>query len=384
MDSEPESRGHTYIVPDDRLGLFTVVGVFLMIAALMWWKTTPLGENPQKFSIIFSHIAGLNANAPVHINGMRVGKVDDMELLGKDSVRVKVSITSDKVRVPEGSLFHIYSNGLVGAKYIDVTLPAANSGKQALLGPGSIVHGADPARPEIIVETVSDILDEVDIKRMQDRIDQSLLQVSIAADNVAVLSKKFQPAAEHTVAMEKDISMLSRELTGTTRRINRFLKNPKVGADLKETAYVARETAQRVQLAMDSLNSTLMDETLRKDLKDSLCSLYLSTQNVREAVSAVERVGADESMRGDFKQIASDARATMEGVNKMVSKPGFGKDLKGTVADVRKAVRKIDLVGTQLSNVLDKRFPLFHLMFGRPGKIENAVERQTAESGQIR
>jgi hypothetical protein len=51
------------------------------------------------------------------------------------------------------------------------------------------------------------------------------------------------------------------------------------------------------------------------------------------------------------------------------------------MASVKKAANHVDTVAKQLNQVLNKRSPLFHLMFGSPGKIkETKVKEEKTET----
>lgn len=372
-------------LPDDHLGLLTVIAVFLLAGGWLWWKSVPFSSPIQRFNVLFSDVAGLNVNAPVLANGMRVGKVEKLELADSNSVRVQIATRTDKVRVPRGSSFKIYSNGIIGDKYVEIFLPHAKPGADVvLLDLDTIVRGTDPTRPEQIMEAIGEIAEDIDVKRIQSRLDDSLYRISLAADDMSLLSRKLHPAAERAVAVERSIMKLSHELTGTSRRINKLVDDPQVGRDFKETAAQAREAATRIQAAMATIKETLMDEPLRKDVLSGLDKLQSATANMRVSVETVECIGSDLGMRGDFKQIARDARKTMESVNSLLCDPDFGNDVKGTLHHARSAVKKMDLVAHQLSLMLDKRFPLLHLLFGRPGDAGDAEKLQLKEQIQQR
>ncbi|MFX5510120.1 MlaD family protein, partial [Acinetobacter baumannii] len=64
-----------------RPNLQMYVGFSFLIALilLLWgwsWLKNFTGHPPQRFTVTFHDIAGLNTNAPVNINGVRVGIVE--------------------------------------------------------------------------------------------------------------------------------------------------------------------------------------------------------------------------------------------------------------------------------------------------------------------
>ena len=63
-----------------RVGLFAVGAVCLVTTGWGWLKGVSIMHPPQKFIAQFHDVAGLNNNAPVNINGVRVGVEERIEL----------------------------------------------------------------------------------------------------------------------------------------------------------------------------------------------------------------------------------------------------------------------------------------------------------------
>ncbi len=66
-----------------RAGMFTIGAVLLVMYGMSWLhgdSFSQLSHPPQRFIAQFHDVAGLNNNAPVNINGVRVGTVEKIEL----------------------------------------------------------------------------------------------------------------------------------------------------------------------------------------------------------------------------------------------------------------------------------------------------------------
>lgn len=79
----------------------------------------------------------------------------------------------------------------------------------------------------------------------------------------------------------------------------------------------------------------------------------------------------DLKLRTDVKDILLQARKTLDKVDALFSRPSFGSDLKKTLTSTRAAIGHLDAVARQLNQILDKRAPIMHLMFGRPGQLKD-------------
>jgi ABC-type transporter Mla subunit MlaD len=327
------------------LGLFVLIAALCYLGAWMWLKSEPFWHPAQHVNVYFHNVGGLNENAAVYSDGVRIGGVRKIELKGKHTVLVQLKINEENVRLPVGSGFTIRTNGLVGAKYVDVTLPDARENAQELT-PNMVVWGTDPSRPELLVDKIATKLSNIDYERLEHNLNHGVERMSVAADHVSVLSRKLHPAADRAVVMEHKVTVLAAELHGTARKINKLLDDPMLARDARET----------------------------------LTRLNEMTAHVDSAITKVERMTENPELRNDIKQIIGDAKETVADVRAMINDPTFGNEMKMSLSKARSALARLDLVGQQMNQILDKRFPLLHLMLGRPGKIENEQTAGTNES----
>lgn len=182
-----------------RVGFFTFIGVFLLLFGWSWLKGFSLLHPPQEFTVEFHDIAGLNNNAPVNINGVRVGTVAKIELKRKGLVYVHLKINTEEIRgVPKGSVFTIQTLGLVGAKYMEITLPEQEITDSTVLcsdASGEPEKGQDPVRTELIVNKMATNIGSIDFAGIANDVKAKMERMAVAADSVSQTSKKFGDAA---------------------------------------------------------------------------------------------------------------------------------------------------------------------------------------------
>lgn len=63
-----------------QVGLFATVALIMFIYGWSWLKGLSVLHPPQRFTVQFHDVAGLNSNAPVNVNGVRVGTVEKLSL----------------------------------------------------------------------------------------------------------------------------------------------------------------------------------------------------------------------------------------------------------------------------------------------------------------
>lgn len=375
------------------------VGFVVVVAGTMltygWtWLKNITSKPPQRFTVTFHDIAGLNTNAPVNINGVRVGVVEKIKL--KDGiVDVGLKINSEEAAVYKGSVYTIQTLGLVGAKYMEVKLPEGTDATKELVTAADIQTGVDPVRTELILNKIATNIGQIDFDAKAERIAQ-------AADSLSQTSKKFGDAAADTKAAAKNakgffgrgeesldtfdnlandlrinsktsfrrIDALADDWRTTSRKVNRLLDNPALSSDLKETAQKAKETSVNIQAAIHELTGVVGDKGTREDVITMLNKLNVSTDNIKTAVERVGKLSDDQGVRSDVKQILSDAKESMTNLNKVLGNKDLKENLMGTSKEVRTAATHINFAALQMTQILDKRAPLLHMIGGRPGHIE--------------
>jgi len=408
-----------------RVGLFALFALILLVWGWSWLKSFSFFHLPQRFIVRFHDVAGLNNNATVNINGVRVGTVEKVELIGKGQVLVHVKITAENVVVTRGSTVTIQTLGLVGAKYVEITLPdvQAGAGAAAALQTDEEISGQDPVRVELIVNDIATRASKIfksvksekagtslaealehsgeavrNINEASAKLNKNMDKLAKAADSVTETSDKIGQVADRAKGVESSatgffnqgsetlegISDLAHDLQGTNKKIKQLFDNPALSKDLKETAQLAKQTAENVSKTIQELNQTLRDEPLRKDLVDMLTRLNQSTDNIYRSVQIINKVASDEGLRSDVKEVVANAKQAVAKADELIGQPDFKANIRQTISKVNTAAGHVDLAARQLNQVLDRRAPLFHLMFGRPGHIppeqaKNDADRTTSK-----
>lgn len=369
---------------DAGLSAFTAFAIVILCWAFLWYKNYNPLEPAQHYNIVFHDTANLNNNAAVFMKGVRIGIVERLEILNLDEVLVKVRVTPGRLKIPKNAKFQILANGFVGARYVDIALPDKGKESAESLPNESRVRGEDPVRVELAMNKLAATLEDVDVDKLKTYIAQDRLRIARAADKLALLAdstipvlNKSLPMIEEARPLASDMRILAREVTKTTSSVNKLVANPKFSEDMKETMRAASDTVDKLHVVIEKVQSTLGDKDLRSDVMTALNSLNSSTQHVETMLASVENMAGDKDLRTDIKEILSQAKSSLQKVENLISSPGFGEDLRETLKNSRQALEHIDLAARQASQIMAKKRPLLHLLFGRPGKIEDA--KKTAE-----
>ncbi|GAA4377314.1 MCE family protein [Nocardioides caricicola] len=257
------------------IGAVSLAVIALLIMAAFRAQDLPLIGGGDTYYAAFSESGGLKPNDEVRIAGVRVGKVETVELDG-DHVKVTFRVDTDSAFGDETHAA-IKVKTLLGAMYLSLE-PA---------GSGQLDEGA-----EIPVERTSSPYDVVDafsgLAETSERIDTDQL-----AESLTTLADLTRNTPEEFRAALDGVSRLSTNIAARDEQINTLLKNLKrvssvlaerdqdiVGlmqdSDVLFRALVARRAAVHDLLTSTTRLSnelTALVEQSREDLKPALLHL---------------------------------------------------------------------------------------------------------------
>lgn len=161
-----------------RLGVFLVVGVALVVGTLGVLIGLAALEKHDIYYIRLPGVGGLNAGAQVRYHGLRVGRVEDMEITPGDveSVRVSIAIKPD-TPIKADTTAVLEMQGVTGLRYVELT---GGTNEAAALRPGATIPSMG-STIELLSERASSIAEKID--RITGRL--ATLTEGIAGDRIA-------------------------------------------------------------------------------------------------------------------------------------------------------------------------------------------------------
>ncbi|MDD3374405.1 MAG: MlaD family protein [Candidatus Omnitrophica bacterium] len=141
------------------------VGFFVIFCVLgflyMMYSTGKLDIKSDKgyfVSVVFEESAGLEPKAPVMLNGLEVGKVDEITPSykdGKTQITLKLWL-ENQAKIREGSKISIKMMGLMGEKYIQIM----SSDNSNFVSSGAILKGEDYIDLDVFIRNLNAIAEE--------------------------------------------------------------------------------------------------------------------------------------------------------------------------------------------------------------------------------
>lgn len=141
-----------------RVGLFVVLCLVGLL--YMTYSTGKLDFRRKGYTInvIFPEAGGLEIKAPVMLNGLEVGKIDNIQPVYEGN-KTEILLTvwlEEKARIRKDSQFSIQMMGLMGEKYVQII----SSEDAQFIGPGSVLRGEPYVDLSVLISNVNNFVEE--------------------------------------------------------------------------------------------------------------------------------------------------------------------------------------------------------------------------------
>ena len=125
-----------------KVGIFVVVGLAALAALVVQFGRVGEGfKTYYEISVQFPDASGLLKSSDVLMSGAKVGRVAGGPRLAREGHGVIVPLRIyDHVKIPVGSKFTVGSSGLLGDRFVNVTIPPGRA--TSFLRPGAQLAGA--------------------------------------------------------------------------------------------------------------------------------------------------------------------------------------------------------------------------------------------------
>ncbi len=238
-----------------KVGILTVAAIALFIFGYSFLKGSNLLEDNRVYYAIYDNVEGLTKSAPVTVNGLKVGNIDDIKFLDSNGrLIVKFHVNGDFAFSKE-STASVYSTSLIGGKALAIipnfesTAPLAKSG--------------DTLKAKLDKGLQGEVMDQ--FIPLKDKIEHMV----VSADSVLVaVNKTLTPQTRNSIASSiKELNNTLIEFKTLSRNANSMLADNQesIGRTIKnldtttENFAKISDTLAQVQIAgtVKKLESTI-------------------------------------------------------------------------------------------------------------------------------
>lgn len=292
------------IKTETKVGLFVIVSIavfMFMILGIGAFRFSSSGY--KEHTIEFEDVSGLSRQAEVKIAGVKVGWVEDLDLIGTEHKVRAIVMVNKKYKLYANASAVVRQEGLIGTKFLEITpgdplLPTLDAGDTFTQ------HGR---------ESVS--------------VDELLSKFKMIANNVERITSNISEAfdgadrAEQLKSLVTNLSSASEKIDNMSKSLERVVTN----------------NEENMQSIIADVRS--FAQTLREDLP----TLKSSASQISDSLSQA----ADEARTG-FSHVSSVAEKINDGqglLGKLVNEDEMYQDLKFAVNGLKNYLAKFENIG---------------------------------------
>ena len=250
-----------------KVGLFILIG--LLTVGMMVIYFGRLGEGFSSYynvKVEFTNASGLLRGSEILLAGAKVGRITNEPVILPDMRGVYVDVRIlDQVKIPVGSKFSIGSSGLLGDKYIEISLDGAGAEK-GFIKAGDVLKGSESSggiagMTEGAGALIGDLRTTVgNINAVVQKLDSTILSkdelasisatmknLETATGRIADASKQFDTTMTSGKATMDSAKKAADELQQTLTAIRKLVDQAKSGSGVLGTLISNREMANNLR-----------------------------------------------------------------------------------------------------------------------------------------
>ncbi len=301
-----------------KIGAFTLVVLAVLAALVLKIEDIPIGKKARTGSVEvqFRDVAGLDDKSAVRIAGVRVGRVDGIQLLPDGTAVARLALDPE-VELRQGAYGQIRNMGLLGDKYVELFPGPADAPR---LGPGARISGQVPTGFDDLTKLAADI--GKDVKELTGALAGSLggetgeKKINRIVDNIGALAEALRQLVESN-RQNVDVTLANlREFSGQMRetlaRLDRILDENRIG--VKQSVSNLDEVTGKLKTTVDNLNSItgkidsgkgtigklVNDDETSKNLNEALASVKTGIDSFNTTLTRINRIQLDLGFYGEY------------------------------------------------------------------------------------
>jgi phospholipid/cholesterol/gamma-HCH transport system substrate-binding protein len=139
-----------------RVGAVVLLAAIILVVGTMWFQRFQIAEKRYDFFVRFTEVGGLIQGDPVFVNGVERGRVENVDLLGRQVV-VEMAVRQN-VEIPVDSRVSLQAVGIMGERQVTIRLGVSDQA----VAPGDTLDGALLMGLGEVMGKAGDIIDEVE------------------------------------------------------------------------------------------------------------------------------------------------------------------------------------------------------------------------------
>lgn len=277
------------------IGAFTLLGVFGIVAVILWFARVELDRQFAYYDIRFTSVSGLSEASDVRFSGLPVGQVVDVRLSPDQDGTILVRVEVDAITpVRTDSVATIEAQGVTGVSFVQIgpgtpstalLVPTEAQSVPEITAGRSVIQSLSEDAPQLINQAIAlvDGVGHVFGPENQQQIEQILENVAGASETFATTLEGFSEFAGSASEFATQIGNFSQILSGLSDDLESLLANANTTLTSINTLSVDAGTV----LTTGTETLTAADRYITNDLTATTEALRLTVIDLRAEIAAL-------------------------------------------------------------------------------------------------
>ncbi len=338
MVMKAEKRSATF-----KAGLFIIISLALLIFSILWLRYFAILPD-IKVVARFDDPGPVSTGISVYYQGVNIGKVSKIKLSDDFSYTLLyIDIYHKKLKLPRNVTAVIRTEGITGQRYISIVYPEEPD--NVYLSTTDTIEGQKPF-------SVGDFQDFLEKEFKEKRM------------------KKFLDNFENILANTNEITLQFEKVSGVISDI--VIDHQR---DLKNLMSTSPRAVRDFNTAMTNINRITGDPEIQTGVKSTVKTMDnlvkktdTNVENIFDQIETSQMIPRINYALEEGGSAFSEAKNILQQIRHtgLVSK---------TFNNINRAAERVDCFTKNLGKSMSKRFLIFRLMFGRPGKSFEECEK---------
>lgn len=274
-----------------------ILGIVLLIFGFNYLKGKNLLNSSRTFYAIYDNVEGLANSTPVTINGLTVGKVQNISFTEDGSAKLLVTLLVDNdYQFSKNSKAQLYEAGLIGGKAVAI-IPAFDGAENAKKGDflsGSVKAGLS----ELLNQRLTPLQEKIEI-------------MMVSADSLlANLNDVFDEQTKNNLKLS--IAGLNETITSfksTSVSLNQLIKDNKENLD--KTLSNVENISSNLSKVTDSLANANLGETV-KNLDSVINNFDKILASLEAGEGSMGKLLKDEGLYNNLEEATIEMKELLE------------------------------------------------------------------------
>jgi len=280
-----------------KTAILVILGIILFIFGFNYLKGKNLLSSSRTFYTMYDNVEGLTASTPVTINGLIVGKVQNIAFTKDGSAKLLVTlIVENEFEFSKNSKAELYETGLIGGKAIAI-VPAYDGAKNAEKG-DFLLSSTKAGLTELLNQKLTPL---------QEKLGTMLVSADSLLTNINdVFDEQTKNNLKNSIA---GLSETIASFKSTSVSLNQMINSNK--ENLENTLSNVENISSNLSKVTDSLASANLGETIKK-LESTINNFDIILSNLEAGEGSMGKLLKDEGLYNNLDDATKEMKELLE------------------------------------------------------------------------